>query len=108
MSQFTLGVVNVRGGECRGGECRTIPIAEPLLSNIQGMHNFVDTPKSNTPNPINTTVKSPSRRGLQANHVILVQIQYQHHRGPNEGLAVSSLQFCYIYEAQLSNTPDEV
>ena len=25
MSQFTLGVVNVGGGECRGGECRTIP-----------------------------------------------------------------------------------
>ena len=24
MSQFTLGVVNVGGGECRGGECRTI------------------------------------------------------------------------------------
>ena len=24
MSHFTLGVVNVRGGECRGGECRTI------------------------------------------------------------------------------------
>ena len=24
MSHFTLGVVNVGGGECRGGECRTI------------------------------------------------------------------------------------
>ena len=24
MSQFTLGVANVGGGECRGGECRTI------------------------------------------------------------------------------------
>ena len=23
-SHFTLGVVNVGGGECRGGECRTI------------------------------------------------------------------------------------
>ena len=26
MSHFTLGVVNVGGGECRGGECRTIPL----------------------------------------------------------------------------------
>ena len=26
MSHFTLGVVNVGGGECRGGECRTISL----------------------------------------------------------------------------------
>ena len=27
MSRFTLGVVNVGGGECRGGECRTILVS---------------------------------------------------------------------------------
>ena len=31
MSHFTLGVVNVGGGECRGGECRTIGRSQSLF-----------------------------------------------------------------------------
>ena len=37
MSHFTLGVVNVGGGECRGGECRTILGWQLLL--IKFIHN---------------------------------------------------------------------
>ena len=42
MSQFTLKVVNVgggecRGGECRGGECRTIQIYALLSVKFSGI-----------------------------------------------------------------------
>ena len=35
MSHFTLGVVNVGGGECRGGECRTIPCWKSIFTRGQ-------------------------------------------------------------------------
>ena len=40
MSHFTLGVVNVEGGECRGGECRTIVI----IAITAGKHRLVSRP----------------------------------------------------------------